>query len=103
MKEDKQMKLEKLIKETEALTYINSLKVTLTEIKDQVSEIEQHKEYTTLACEKVRRLVRRADNQYRLIAKLAQGSSTTIATNVSIEDSANEELKNIMEDVDNAG
>jgi hypothetical protein len=79
------MNLEKLLKETDALTYVNALKVTQTEIKDSISTIEELQGYVTQECEKLRKLVRKADNQYRMVAKLVQNGEVPFATNVEVE------------------
>lgn len=91
-------KLEDLIKETDALTYINSLKVTLQELKNEFSEIEEQVEYITQACERSRKLIRRADNQYRLIAKLAQKQEPT-EVQLEEDDNMDEDLERLMTDV----
>lgn len=95
------MKLDELISKTDALTYLNGLRVTQTEIKDEISEIEQMTSYIVAAVDRVRKLSRKADNQYRVIAKLAQQSQGSFANNISIEDDTPEiddELKEVMEE-----
>lgn len=94
------MKLHELIKETDALTYVNALKVTLTEIKDEFSQIDEQKEYITQGCERVKKLIRKADNQYRVIAKYAQQGSGSFTGSISLEE-PDQELKNLMEGLEN--
>lgn len=84
---NKQMKLEDLLKETDALTYINSLKVTLSELKAEFSTIEEMHNYSTHAVERSRKLLKKADNQYRLIAKLVQGSQPYTSDELSVDES----------------
>lgn len=86
------MKIEELMRDTDALTYVNSLKVTLAELKAEFSTIEELHEYISQATERARKLIRRADNQYRMIAKLAQRENSPI-TEVEI----NEELLGLEE------
>lgn len=93
------MKLDELINGTDALTYVNALRVTQTEIKDELSEIEQMTNYIVNSVERVRKLSRKADNQYRVIAKLAQQGQGSFANNVSIDDPVeDEEMKKLMEE-----
>lgn len=93
------MNLEQLIKETDALTYINGLKVTLAEVKKEVAGIQEMGEYQIQSGERLKKLMRKADNQYRVIAKLAQGGSGSFANNVSIDEDPPEELKSLMEEI----
>jgi arsenate reductase-like glutaredoxin family protein len=90
--------LEEMLRTTDCLTYINALKITLTEIKDEVSVQEELRENLNSSGERVKKLVRKADNQYRLIAKLAQRHEITLASNLSIEDNS-EEYKELMQQV----
>lgn len=91
------MNLGELLRDTEALTYINALKVTLTELKEEISQVEELTSYMTQHMEKVKKLQRKADNHYRLIAKLAQNTGTiahAIAVVDDIEDT--EEVEELM-------
>lgn len=92
------MKLEKLLKETDSLTYINALKVTQTEIKDKVSRVEELGGYMQNEFDAIKKLMRRADNQYRVIAKIVQGSTDNLSTNVEVETDL-DAIREIMEDV----
>lgn len=94
------MKLDELINETDALTYINSLKCTLLEIKDEFSGIKEMAEYIKQATERTEKLMRKADNQYRLISKLVNREAA-VASNLIVDDSIPEdfeELKKLMEE-----
>lgn len=82
--------LEDLLRESDALTFINALKVTLTEIKDEVSIQEELRQNMNYSADRTKKLLRKADNQYRLIAKLAQRLEGSIAGNLSIEDTSSE-------------
>lgn len=95
------MKLDELIRNTDVLTYSNALKVTMTEIKEEISTIEELAGYINESVIKVRKLARKADGQYRLIAKLAQDEAGGLANSISIEDDEiNEEARQLMEGVD---
>lgn len=74
------MNLEELLRETDALTYINALKVVLIEIKDELSTQDELAEYLNDSRDKTRKLLRKADNHYRLIAKLVQKESPATTT-----------------------
>lgn len=93
------MKLEELLRNTDALTYANALKVTITEIKDELTSIEEMTEYITQSVARVRKLTRKADNQYRVIAKLSQDEAGGLANNVSVEEDIDEQAKDLMEEV----
>lgn len=88
-------KLSQLLTDTDALTYINALRVTLLELKAEFSTIEEMQEYTTQACERSKKLMRKADNQYRLVAKLVN-KEPTIDGRLDIDDTI-EELQEIEE------
>lgn len=90
------MKLSELLQEADALTYINALKVTLTEIKDEISEIEEMQEYANQACERTKKLMRKADNQYRLISKLVQQGEAS-AVDITVQPIGLEEIEAIMQ------
>lgn len=95
------MNLDELIKNTDALTYANALKVTISEIKDKASQVEELSEYIANAVQDIRKLTRKADAQYRLLAKLAQNDTGSLANSISIEeDEVDEETKNLMEQID---
>lgn len=91
------MTLDEMLKRTDALTYINSLKVTLLELKAEFSSIEEQVEYITQACERSKKLMRRADNQYRLVAKLVNNKEIT--TSLEGELNLAEAMEN-LEDID---
>lgn len=88
--EDKLQTLEDLLRKSDALTFVNALKVTLIEIKDEVSVQEELRQNLNFSAERIKKLLRKADNQYRLVAKLAQRLDGTLATNLSIEDTSAE-------------
>lgn len=90
--------LEDLLREADALTFVNALKVTLTEIKDEVSIQEELRQNMNFSAERQKKLLRKADNQYRLIAKLAQRLEGSIAGNLSIEDTSSE-YEELMQEV----
>lgn len=93
--------LEELIKGTDALTYINALKVTLTEIKDELSQQDELRDYMNQSADRARKLMRKADNQYRIIAKLAQKGEAILGTDlISQEDEETfTQLEELMSDV----
>lgn len=93
------MNLGELLTETDALTYINALKVTLTQIKDEISTQDELRDYLNQSGERTKKLIRRADGQYRLITKLVTKESPTATKLVIDEDAADyEELKSLMEE-----
>jgi len=61
--------LEQLIRETDALTYLNALKAAVSELKEEISTIEETQEYLNQAVERSRKIIRRIDNQYRAVIK----------------------------------
>lgn len=69
------MKLEDLVNKTDALTYLNALKCTIAELKEELATIEEAREYQTNAIERARKIMKRMDNQYRLIVKSAAAAS----------------------------
>lgn len=95
------MNLEQLLKETDSLTYINALKVTLMELKQEFSSIEEMNTYSTEACERGKKLIRKADNQYRVIAKLVQ-KDTPLISDLTIDSNMEDmtEMEKIMEGKD---
>lgn len=94
------MNLEELLKDTEALTYINALKITLVELKAEFSSIEEMQSYMAQSCERAKKLIRRADNQYRLIAKLVNKDSTSLEGEINIEQALEElEAQGLIEEV----
>lgn len=72
------LKIEQLIRETDALTYLNALKSALSELKEELSTLEETREYQNQAIERARKLIRRIDNQYRAIVKASQGKETEV-------------------------
>lgn len=95
------MSLGELLHETDALTYINALKVTLTEIKDEISTQEELRDYMNQSGERARKLLRRADGQYRLIAKLVN-REIPVASDLIVEDSI-EQFDALKEQMENNG
>lgn len=85
------MNLGELIRDTDALTYANALKVTQTEIKDEISNIEEMISYINQAVDRVRKLVRKADNQYRIVAKIAQKDYGSIANELTVVEDMGED------------
>lgn len=61
--------VEELIRNTDSLTYLNALKVALSELKEEHANIEETCEYLNSAVERSRKIIRRIDNQYRAIIK----------------------------------
>lgn len=92
------MKLDELVRNTDALTYLNALKVTLTEIKEQFSEMEQQLGYQATACDKTKKLIRKADGQYRLLTRLVQ-KDAPLTSGISLNDALSElpDIKEVME------
>lgn len=85
------MNLEQLIRETDAMAYLNALKTALAELKSELSIIEENVEYVTLSTERVRKIARRMDNQYRALVKC------TINNNQLKETEIDEDFKELME------
>lgn len=77
--------LREILEETDALTYVNALKVTLTELKSEISSHDDLVLYLSQSQERTKKLLRRADGQYRIIAKLAT-KEATVANHLTIED-----------------
>lgn len=96
------MKVEELMRNTDALTYLNALKATLTEIKEQFAEMEDQVSYMTSACDRTRKLIRKADNTYRLLVKCGQTGTAISASEISIDDSIESltEIEELMENDD---
>lgn len=92
------MKLYELLRDTEALTYINALKVTQLAIKDEVAEIARLTEHLNESNTRVAKLVRRGDAQYRMIVKIATNSAPAV-TNVTVSDDDLQEYEELMSDV----
>jgi hypothetical protein len=67
--------LEHLIRKTDALTYLNALKAGMSELKEELSTIEETREYQAQAIERARKIMRRLDNQYRAIVKSANAAA----------------------------
>lgn len=94
------MNLEDLLKDTEALTYINALKITLVELKAEFSSIEEMQGYMNQSCDRAKKLIRRADNQYRLIAKLVNKDSTSFEGEINVEQALEDmESQRLIEEV----
>lgn len=67
--------IEDLLRKTDALTYLNALKVGMTELKEELATIEEAREYQNQAVERARKIMRRLDNQYRAVVKSVQIAS----------------------------
>lgn len=96
--------LEELAKKTDALTYLNALKVTLTQIKNEVAVQEELREYMNRSGDRAKKLMKRADGQYRMFARLVNRESP-FATDVTVDDSIPEdfeELRTLMENGNDA-
>lgn len=89
------MNLEELFKETDALTYVNALRVTLTEVKDCVSSIEELTEYQQNECNRLRKLMRKADTQYRVVSRIVQNGEAPLATSVTLDENI-EDIEELM-------
>lgn len=90
-----------LLKETDALTYINSLKVTLSELKREYQTIEEMQSYIAEASDRSKKLLRKADNQYRLIVKLVNKDAGTVdGANITVDNNLEQfaEIEEIMSD-----
>lgn len=61
--------IEQLFRETDALTYVNALKVQIAELKEQQSILEETAEYQAHAIDRMKKIMRRIDNQYRAIVR----------------------------------
>lgn len=89
--------LKDLLEQTDALTYLNALQVTLKELKSQFSVMEEMSNYNQQACDKAKKLLRRADHQYRVVAKLVQGNDI-VSKEVIIEDITDLEIEELLKD-----
>lgn len=69
------MTIEELLRKTDALTFLNALKVGMTELKEELATIDEAREYQNQAVDRSRKIMRRLDNQYRAIVKCAQVAS----------------------------
>lgn len=88
--------LEDLAKKTDALTYLNGLKVTLTQLKSELTVTEELRDYANKSAERQRKLIKRMDNQYRLFARTVIKESP-YATDVTVDDSISSEYEQIKE------
>lgn len=61
--------VEKLIRETDSLTYLNALKTAISELKEELALVEETGEYQAHAIDRAKKIMRRIDNQYRAIIK----------------------------------
>lgn len=91
------MTIEDLIKNTDCLTYLNALKAGMSEMKEELSVIEETREYMNQAVERARKIMRRMDNQYRAIVKSAQAASDPKRIVIDEPDS---ELEQLLEGFD---
>ncbi len=90
---------EELIKETDALTFLNAYKVTQSEIKQECANLEEMSNYTIASVDRIRKLMRKSDNLYRIVAKLSQNSEASL-TDVTVEEhdvDPDDQIKEIME------
>lgn len=92
--------LDELASQTDSLTYLNAIKVTLTQIKDESTTQEELRSYMNESAERVKKLIKKADGQYRLFARIVN-REPIIATGVVVDESIPEDfesLKKIMEE-----
>lgn len=92
-----------LAEETDALTYLNALKVTLTQIKTEVATQEELRAYMNESAERTKKLMKKLDGQYRMFARIVT-KETAYATDITIDDSIPDDeeydnVKEVMEDV----
>lgn len=90
--------IKEFLQETDALTYLNAMKVTMAELKEELTTIEETKKYINLSCERAKKAIRRLDSQYRLIVKLALDENTPIQTVELSDDIVENELQELMEE-----
>lgn len=90
------MNLGELLRETESLTYLNAIKVTLTEIKQELGTQRELRDYMNASIERTEKLIRRADSNYRLVAKLATREAP-VATDIIVRDDIEEELEELRQ------
>jgi hypothetical protein len=95
----KNQSLGELLRETDALTFLNALKMTLTEVKEELSKQNEMAAYLELSRERVEKLQRRFDNQYRLLVKLAMREAPTADVTVEDDTQSVDQLKELMGDV----
>lgn len=91
--------LDELSRRTDALTFLNALKVTLTQLKQEVAAQDELREYMNESGERIKKLVKKYDATYRMFARLVTKESP-YATDVTIDETlpANlDELKEVME------
>lgn len=96
----KNQTLGEMLRETDAITFVNAIKVTLTSIKKELQTLSELAEYTNNAVERTHKLMRKADNQYRVLAKLAQNTEPSMAdieVDPGLDD--NDDFKELMEKV----
>lgn len=81
--------VEKLIRDTDSLTYLNALKSAISELKEELALLEETREYQNLAIDRAKKVMRRIDNQYRAIikstAKLYHPPSIEITPDLGLE------------------
>lgn len=90
-----------LLRDTDALTYVNAIKVTLTSIKKELTTQNEMAEYAQRSVERTHRLMRKADNQYRVLAKLAQNTEPSMA-DIDVNpgfDEDDDDLRELMEQI----
>lgn len=84
------MNLDELINKTDALTYLNALKCTMAELKEELATIEESREYQSNAVDRARKCIKRMDTQYRLVVRSAAAASEVKGTaTVTNQDPAN--------------
>lgn len=77
------MNIEEMLRKTDSLTFLNALKVGMTELKEELATIEEAREYQSQAVERARKIMRRLDNQYRAVTKCVQVASEARPTIVA--------------------
>jgi hypothetical protein len=77
MSEKTNMNIEEMLRKTDSLTFLNALKVGMTELKEELVTIEEAREYQSQAVDRARKVMRRLDNQYRAVVKCVQTASET--------------------------
>ena len=69
MTQPSKLALEDLIRNTDSLTFLNALKSQVSELKEELTIIDETREYQNQAVERARKIIRRIDNQYRAVIK----------------------------------
>lgn len=88
--------LKDLAERTDSLTYLNALKVTVTQIKQEAATQEELRLYMNESSIRLRKLVKKVDNQYRLFARLVT-KEPLYTTDVTVDETLPEELEELKE------